>query len=172
MTNPPVAKPWYREPWCWLVLAPLLLAVLGSIFAGVLAYKGADDRVVDDYYRVGKGINNQFEADKRAVALGLTAEVVFDTQTGEVWLSLQGLPDTQTPLDLVLSHPFKAALDQTLRLKPVSQGRYRADLANLALGRWYLSLSPAVLDDAHGWRLLGEINLQNTQTVKLLPQVR
>ena len=144
---------------------------MGSTFAGLLAYKGADDRVVDDYYSLGKTINNRFEADKRAVALGLSAEVVFDLQTGEIWLSLEGLPSAP-PLDLVLSHPFKASLDQTLRLKPVSQGRYRADFAQLAIGRWYLSLTPAQVDEASTWRLLGEIDLNNTHKVQLLPQVR
>ena len=42
-------RPWYREPWPWIVIAgPAAVAVAGAITIW-LAVNNADDLVIDDY---------------------------------------------------------------------------------------------------------------------------
>jgi hypothetical protein len=51
------AKPWYREPWPWLLMAgPAAVIVAGGITTWI-AFATFDGLVVEDYYRRGLNIN-------------------------------------------------------------------------------------------------------------------
>src|SRR4051812_31343236 len=43
-------RPWYREPWPWLLMSgPAIVVVAGCLTAGI-AWKSDDGLVADDYY--------------------------------------------------------------------------------------------------------------------------
>ena len=44
--------PWYKQPWAWFVLTPLITVVLVSSVTVTIAVKYADERVIDNYYKV------------------------------------------------------------------------------------------------------------------------
>lgn len=179
MINPAIAqnpitekKSAWREPWFWMVLGPLLLTIVTSLVFVYIAVSGADQRVVDDYYTEGKAINHRFEADKLAIALGVGAQVRVDTISSEALVDLSGLTVFPEQLTLYFSHPVKATEDLTVQLKKINASRYRVDLPKQLTGRWYVQLTPANAAADTKWRLVGELDLNQEQTLSLAPEVQ
>ncbi|WP_280522441.1 FixH family protein [Cellvibrio mixtus] len=86
------AKPWYREFWFWFVFSPLIYIIIMCSITVTIALKGADDVIVDNYYKEGRMINQALEQDQRARDLGLSGDLRFDRTTGEVALSIANAP--------------------------------------------------------------------------------
>lgn len=156
-------KPAYKEPWFWAVFSPLILVVIVCSFLVSFAFIGADDRVYDDYYKQGRMINNRFEAEGLAVAMGLKAELLFDQQSMEliVKTNLEEPPQT---LSIQILHPSDAEKDTVLDLQHFARGQYRTDLAAPMSGRWYLILSS--IGDAP-WKLSSEIDFATANSVEI-----
>ncbi len=175
--RPPL--PWYREFWFWFVFGPLIFIIVLCAFTVTIALKGADDVVVDNYYKEGQMINQVLEQDTRAQALGLTADLRFDIATGEVLLSVNNAPeDTQLMPEqmlLFMAHPVKAALDQQVQLKRIAPGEYRGELEQVPHYSWYLSLYPvATLAERKSavWALNGTIDFAQGHRTLLTPRVK
>ena len=66
------ARPWYREPFVWLLIAIPLTAVIVGFVGLALAIRSDDGMVEDDYYRQGMAINRMLDRDKAAAAENLT----------------------------------------------------------------------------------------------------
>jgi FixH len=82
-------KPWYREPWPWLLMAgPAIVVVAGFLTLG-FALQSADGLVADDYYKQGKAINQTLARDVQARTLGYAA-LLAATGDGRVVLSFAG----------------------------------------------------------------------------------
>lgn len=176
--DPPlISKPWYREFWAWFILAPLIVVFIVSSITITLAVRGADDRVVDHYYKEGRMINMRLDEDISAHHLSAKAALQFNlpAKTIHLFLSIDSkLPAT---LRLELSHPAEAALDSEIGLTRVAGStEYRGVLPEPMLNsRWYLKLLP-IYDDKprhddkpRSWRLRGEINLSQGTSILLTP---
>ena len=163
--------PWYRQTWAWFVLSPLILVVLVCTVLVSVAYKKADDVVIDNYYKEGRMINQRIEEDRLAKEAGLGAQLRFDMLTGEVLLSLSAQDQSIFPsvVMLHLDHPVEADFDLQVELHNIAPGRYRADLENALAHRWYVRLMPKITADNAGqfWRLVGEVNLTDSDVLKL-----
>ena len=160
-----IAKPWYKELWFWLLISPMLTLIVTIPMMITTAFKGADDRVIDDYYKEGRMINNRFDAQRIAFALNLKGELVFDWLSGELWFTAnQALPDEI--LTLLFSHPAKKKFDFSLVLRRVDDFRYRVDLPSMQRSHWYLSLE-GLHDDAV-WRITADAELDATDTVLMV----
>ena len=68
MNTHKLKKPWYREPWVWLMIALPASAVVGGIITIYLAVSTSDGLVVDDYYKRGKAINLDLRLVVRATS--------------------------------------------------------------------------------------------------------
>ncbi|ODS24224.1 hypothetical protein AB835_04940 [Candidatus Endobugula sertula] len=185
---------WYCQFWAWFVLIPLVVVVIVSFYTISLAVIGADDRVVDNYYKEGRLINVRLDEDIKAAALNMVADIHFDQSLAELVIQLHN--NTQTfpdELILELSHVAEQALDHRIVLRHIAKGRYQAELDKILEHRWYLRLksvtsneevranaperSPSRLSDAdpfakylsltHHWRLRGKINFSQQSSVRL-----
>jgi hypothetical protein len=158
-------KPWFRQPWAWFVLSPLILVVFVGSALLVISFKEADDVVKDNYYKVGRMINQSIEEDLAAKELGIAGELVFDMSVGEVVLTLKANDMSVLPkqVELKLDHPIEADYDLRLALRQVSEGYYVAELEQRITNRWYIRLSPMVdeNDTAAKWRIVGEVDLSS-----------
>lgn len=145
-------QPWYREPLMWLVVGVPALTVAGGLVTLLLATRGSDAVVRDDYRREGLAIYADPARDQAAVAAGARASLSFDgtAQQLRATVSLERgtLPDR---LLVVLSHATRAEFDRMITLKRMNGG-YQGSLAPLPGGRWYVELTPPSRD----WRLRGE----------------
>lgn len=166
--------PWYRQPWAWFLLTPLIVIVLVMAVLISIAVRWSDDVVVDNYSREGRMYNERLEQDQRARDLNLQAQLEVDPEAGEVWLTLTGerSPDN---LMLLIQHPTEADLDQAIRLSRVGAGRYRGDLDYPLAHHRYLQLfagDSAAQRTAAEWRLKGELDFSLAQSVLLSAPVR
>jgi len=136
---------WYREPWPWLLMAGPAAVIVAGAATIWIAFASADGLVAEDYYRQGLAINKVLAREDAARRLGISAEVSF--QTGVLRVELRG----QNPEALFahLAHATRAGHDMRLRLAPVREGVYQAELPPLPAGRWRI-----VIEDPQGtWRI-------------------
>ncbi|MEX2963198.1 FixH family protein [Microbulbifer sp. TYP-18] len=170
MVTKQTTKPWYREPWLWLVMAPLVLVVLVTLVMVSIAVRYADDTVSDTYYKDGLMYHYTAEQDEKARQLGLAGLLQFEGQA--VTLELNGDFDLPPQLLLTLSHPVEANLDRNILLSRVSASRYSGSFDGDMRHRWYLRLMPELDPDRHlqaAWRLTGEINFDLGRAAPLNP---
>jgi len=158
---------WYQQFWGWFVFAPLIVVVVASIFFVSTAFKHADDVVIDNYYQEGRTINQSFEKDMLAQALGLKGELRFDRATGEVFLQLQSDRTLVETLTLSLSHPASEKYDRHLILKRSNSLFYRGDLERDIDHSWYVRIEPIAADTESNWRLSGRIDFTQGESLLL-----
>lgn len=157
------ARPWYREPLVWLLIAFPLAAVLGGIATYVIADRTKDGLVVDDYYKKGKEINKSLARDQAAAQLGLHGGLRLDAASGRVAVELTARPGASLPQLITLRwlHATRGGLDRTQELVQARPGHYEAGFPELAPGRWY-----AQIEDAD-WRLQGSLHVPGETRLEL-----
>jgi len=164
-------KPWYRQFWFWFIVTLPACVVVAGIGTVIIAFRGADALVSDNYYRDGLQINQRLEQDQKAQQLTLSADIRFDVESGELFVVLQAESgpalDFPDQLHLLLLHPMDDEQDRTVLLKGVKSGQYRADLKVRPQYRYYLRLLP---EQNPVWRLNGEIDFEITDQVRLEAQ--
>lgn len=148
-----VAKPWYREPWPWLLMAGPAVVIVAGFATLYLAVTTDDGLVVDDYYKQGLAINATLAREDRARALGLSATVEFSAQRNGVQVRLAGLAGRPARLRLRLVHPTRAGRDQSVMLAATLAEVYAAALKPVEPGTWQVVIE----DDVAGWRLAGTL---------------
>ena len=162
--NAPPRKPWYREPWPWLIMAGPATVVVAGVATAVIAFRGADGLVADDYYKQGLGINREIARDQAALSLGLAGEVRIAPGVARVTLRAESsLPDRLT---LRLTHPSRAAEDRMLYPARTADGVWEAPLPQLPAGRWL-----AIVETAQ-WRVSARMDTRAADAADLSPGVR
>lgn len=154
-THANTPAPWFKQPWLWFILAPLIAVfIYASIFIYV-AITTSDGVVKEDYYKIARGMNIDTSKADMAQQLELMGALRLDTLTGDINLSLSGAIETYpTELHLNIIHPTHQKYDQILTLRSVDgKGLYVGSLEGMISGRRFLSLSPT--DES--WQLRQEI---------------
>lgn len=147
-------RPWFREPWPWLIMSGPALVVMAGCYTLWLAISSSDGLVADDYYKQGLAINQTLTRERAAIAAHYEARVMFAPAGDRVRITLTGR-DVPQALMLRLMHPTRAGLDYAVRLEAAGRGVYEGALVLPASGRWRVSLE----DEQATWRLLGEMHL-------------
>jgi len=162
-------KQWYRQPWAWLVAAPLVLVFIVCAILVTVAVRYGDDVVSDDYYKEGKMVNKHFAAESAAVDMGLVANITLDRNEKFFELSLTEPLSSNEKIVLKLSHPAQAELDSDFRLRRVALTTYRTEtLGSIPSGRWYVRLEGYSSSNAAlAWRLSGETNFTESPSIQL-----
>lgn len=131
--------PWYQQGWPWLLIALPASAVIGGILTVIIAVNSPNALVVDDYYKAGLAINQQKHRIQAADDMQLTGLVRGDNGVLSVTLNArQAITDDTLTLQII--HATRSELDRTLTLQRAADGSYRAGLASLPAGNWYLTL--------------------------------
>lgn len=150
-----VVRPWYREPWPWILAAGPFIVVVAGIYTAWLAVTSNDGLVTDDYYRKGLAANQTIARSEQAARIGLAAGVRVTADTLSVRLRASDkdfvLPPT---LVVTISHPTRAGLDQSRVL--VRDGEvYSGEVRLPSAGHWLVLLE----DERKIWRLMGNMVL-------------
>jgi hypothetical protein len=138
-------KPWYREPWQWILMAGPAIVVVGGIALLWVAATTTDGLVTEDYYKQGMAINATLAREQRAAALDLQAKLDI-TPDGAIRLLLTGDARPAT-LQLRLAHPTRAGLDRSVPLVRGDDGAYSGRTEPLPRSRWL------VIVETDEWRL-------------------
>lgn len=170
-----VHPPWYRQPWMWLVVGLPVLSIIASLTLVTIAVKNRDDLVRDDWYKAGRAINQNRQADMRADALNLSGELTLSPATLRLDLTLNKhelpfvTPTTTHQLTLVHStfaHSDMTVLFTRTGMDPV----WRGTLPHLPLGKYHLMLEPLLPNATdQAWRLRANDVIFQGVPVKLIP---
>lgn len=160
--NPSPTKPWYKQFWPWFILFLLGYSVVQGLTLLTIATKNPPGLISDDYYDVGKGINQSLEREKLAERLQLHGELVLDNTTGVATLALEG---NSKPQQIVLNliSPTQPERDRRVILQPVTDGQYRGQMVDQVSGRRFVELLGQ--EGSQNWRLFEEENITDGQTI-------
>lgn len=149
------ARPWYREPWPWFLMAGPVVVIVAGLVTAWLALKSSDGLVAEDYYKQGLAAGETLGRSRRAAELGIAVGLRLAGDRITIRLAAAA-PDFASPPALVvtLSHPTRAGIDQKTLLKPAGGG-YEGALNLPASGHWLV----LVEDEAKSWRLMGSVVL-------------
>ena len=154
------SKPWYKEPWPWILMAGPIIVVIASFVSFYLAARlmNKEGLVSEDYYKEGLVAGKTVALSARAKELGLIATLSMAPDTVKIRLSAgaddQEHFDQPPAVTLTLSHPTRAGLDQSLALR--WDGHYYSGQLRLPTsGHWLVLLE----DEAKSWRLMGSVVL-------------
>ncbi len=158
-------RPWYREPYVWLVVCiPLSAVVVGMVMLW-LSIASYDGLVADDYYKRGLEINRVLDRDRTASRLGLVADLHADPGATRVLLTARDAGFVMPPsLTLELSYATRAGLDRRVVLAQRAPGEFEGPALPLAKGRWYVEVSAA------DWRLTGALASPGSGRLSLGPR--
>lgn len=157
-------RPWYREPWPWLLMLGPAVVVVAGVFTAWLAFRSNDGLVVDDYYKQGLSVNQTLERDQRAVAQGLRADIMRSGMQLRVMLGGNASLVLPERLSLKLMHPTRGGEDQTVLLVADGAGLYTGKLSKEISGRWTLALE----DSSGQWRLYGHWQADAQESQRLV----
>ena len=132
------ANPWYKEFWPWFIIALLGSVVTASLITVSIAFRHADDLVVDDYYKVGLAINQRLEHREAAQRLGI--DITLSLTDEQVFLNTRNVAPS-SELTLLLAHPMEADKDFTVTLLPGPDGVFFATLPTRVSHAWHWSVS-------------------------------
>lgn len=148
-------RPWYREPWPWILATGPFIVVIAAFYTAWLAVKSNDGLVTDDYYRKGLSANQTIARSEHASKMGLVAGVRIAGDQMSVSLRAGDMGFVTPPtLVVTISHPTRAGLDQS-RVLVRSGDVYVGEVRLPAAGHWLMLLE----DERKTWRLMGNVIL-------------
>lgn len=143
-------RPWYREPWPWILMVAPGAAMIAGVATVWIAVATSDGLVAEDYYRQGLGINKVLAREHAAQDLRIVARA--EVAAGELRVRLEGRAGVPLALFAQLAHATRSGHDMRLRLAPQADGAFAAALPRaLPAGRWRVSIE----DPQATWRVAG-----------------
>ena len=82
--HPLHGRPWYREPWPWILMSGPFTVVVAGLVTAWIAVANEDPLVVDNYYKEGLAINRVLERDQAAAQGGYRAELMLSQDGARV----------------------------------------------------------------------------------------
>jgi len=148
--------PWYKQPWLWFILAPIIAVVIYGTFFLYLSIVTHDGIVKDDMYKVARGHFVDKSQSQAAKELGVEGSLALDNETGDLMLHFKSAQtDKPAYLNLSIVHPTHQQYDQIILLKQVpGTSAFTGSLKNSLKGKRYLILE----DDSASWNLRAEIH--------------
>jgi hypothetical protein len=154
-----MSKPWYREPWPWILMAGPFIVIIASFVSAWIAVSTNDGLVAEDYYKEGLKAGETLAQSAQARAQSIAAQVKLTAEG--VTVRLVGRSDAgfspPPAIRLTLSHPTRAGVDQTQLL--TRQGdTYVGSLHLPSSGHWLV----LVEDESKSWRLMASVMLPSS----------
>lgn len=132
---------------------PFIVIVAGFVTAWI-AVTSNDGLVTDDYYKKGLAAGETLARSQQAESLGITAGVHLTRDAIRVRLSSSQAFTPPPVINVMLSHPTRAGMDQKAALMRID-GSYVGEMPLPASGHWLVLIE----DEAKTWRLMGSLVL-------------
>lgn len=167
MKRPSSLSVWYREPWAWLLIGVMSVALALTLGMVAIAVRHSDALVTDHYYQAGLGVGQSLERERLAAKLGLDAQLTLEGSRIDIKLEALNLAPQDLPptLQLNLISPTQAGQDRQLILVRDGDG-YRGVLNAPSGGRRIIELL-GLTRAQQTWRLMTEHNMTPPQAFRL-----
>ena len=134
-------KPWYKQFWPWMIMGLPASVVVASIVTYFIALDGIDSVISKDYYKEGLAVNADLERDKKAAALGLSADIAIDGQNVTMNLSAKDPATIKSlvgqPILLEIENLSFQDKDLSASLVPKGDGVWQGKIpANMSQATW------------------------------------
>jgi uncharacterized protein len=73
-------KPWYKEPWPWILMAGPGTVIVAGFITAWLAVVSFDGLVTDDYYKEGLAVNQRLQREHQAANMALRVDLMRSGQ--------------------------------------------------------------------------------------------
>ena len=153
--------PWYRQFWCWFLIALPSAAVIASVITVFIAVSDSDTLVSDDYYKDGLAINRTFARAEQAAQNNIHATLEQNGST----LNLRFSGVAPQTVELNWLHPVSAKRDQSLSIA-LTGNSIQLDTQHLKSGKWYLEITG---QQPEQWRLSSALQWPLSKPVNLMP---
>ena len=114
-------RPWFKEPWPWLLMAGPLAVIAAGAVTIWLAVGSFDGLVEDDYYKQGLAVNQRLQRDHKAGELGLRADVMISGLQVRVVMTSGQYAKLPPTLNAKFIHPTRSGQDRTVVLAAEGQ---------------------------------------------------
>lgn len=151
---------WYKQFWPWFLIILPGIVVVASITTVIIAFRGADTLVADNYYKEGLAINKTVADLNTAKTLNIKGLASITGESLNLTIT-SNTPITDDELLLSFSHPLDNMQDIVIHLKHTGNGIYQANIPELAHSKWYITLQS--LNEAMPWRIIQTAYLPNTR---------
>ncbi|WP_256378350.1 FixH family protein [Niveibacterium sp. COAC-50] len=158
------ARPWYREPWPWILMGLPGTVVVAGFITFYLAAHNTDGLVVDDYYKEGLAINRTLRRQEAARKLGLSGALAVEGGGVSLVLKANDAYVLPNQLRLRVAHPTIAGQDQVVSLVR-AEGVFRGVMHPLEAGHWQF----LVEDEAQTWRIAVSAKMPAAAPLTLVP---
>lgn len=135
-----MSQPWYKQFWPWFLIALPASVIVAGIVTVVLFQKNAVSLVAEDYYKQGKGINQDRARLTKANELLLSGHLLVKNHQAIFTLN-KGRLEHYPTLSFFFQHRTLTNKDIHQTLNPDANGRYRMTLPQPLQGPWYIEIN-------------------------------
>ena len=167
-------KKWYQQYWPWFLLLLPLAAVIASLVTVYIFSKNPVALVSENYYKEGKGVNQDLSRLRQADALGISAKMQIShapsdlTKQGKTVVTVlldKGRLAQFMPIKVQFRHRTLPERDIEQILTPDAQdGYYYAFIPATLSGPWHIEV--ASFDDS--WELATKAQLPSPGLITLV----
>ncbi|MCL1077263.1 cytochrome C oxidase Cbb3 [Parashewanella spongiae] len=144
---------WYKQFWPWFLIILPSIVIIASVITFKIALDNADSLVADDYYKKGKGINQDIHKIQKARSLGLQFSInVLDD---EVLIKQHGGKPYNAALNVEFYHPTIQQKDFAALASADGNHTYHITLKEPLEGEWEIRVE----NFNKSWRLQKRFNL-------------
>ena len=162
----PAAKPWYKEPWPFILISITGLGVVAGSTLAFIGLTNPPEIVSGDYAQFARGLVDTNVRTARARELGLSGSMSLSDLELSLNLAAANPADLPERLLVQLQHPAYSEFDATVMLERSADGRYVGQLGEPPHERAHV----IVTDLEQSWWLSGRMGSMGTGVVDLVPR--
>ncbi|WP_017445737.1 FixH family protein [Gayadomonas joobiniege] len=158
-------RPWYKEPWPWVLITIIVVPMLVAVVRLNIYNEYKVDMVVDDYYKKGKAINQEFDREDLAAEYNI---VIFaQINSDNIVLELNHNRKLKEVPSLFISfyHSTQSEKDFKVIATQRADGKYSASFDHAIDGKWQLTF------ESHdkSWKLQKNVYLPYSDKILIKP---
>ncbi len=124
-----VPRPWYREPWPWIILGILSIGWVSGLSILTIGLSNPPEIVSGDHAPLGKALIDTNERSAAARSLGLSGHLTITGDQVHIELGANDIAALPDSLLVQFIHPATSDGDTTAVVQRDSEGVYRGSLA-------------------------------------------